>query len=64
MEADDESPPRPVEPLAGAQPTLPSGRLLLRVDEVAKALAISRSAVYALIRSGELTSLRSAGPLV
>jgi excisionase family DNA binding protein len=37
---------------------LPSTRLLLRIEEVAEALALSRSTVYALIRSGEIRSIR------
>lgn len=58
LEADGE-PPRPAaEPLPGALATLPAGRLLLRVEEVAEALAISRSAVYALIRSGRIPAVK------
>lgn len=37
---------------------MPATRLLLRVEEVAEALALSRSTVYALIRSGEIRSIR------
>ncbi len=37
---------------------IPSGRVLLSVEEAAERLSISRTRAYALIKSGELTSLR------
>lgn len=37
---------------------LPPTRLLMRVAEVAEALSISRSAVYELIRSGEIPAVK------
>ena len=46
------------EGTAPAQPELPPTSLLLRIEEVAEALAISRSTVYGLIRSGEIRSIR------
>lgn len=41
-----------------AQPEVPPTRLLLRIEEVAEALAVSRTTVYSLIRSGQLPSIR------
>jgi excisionase family DNA binding protein len=40
---------------------VPPTRLLLRVEEVAEALAISRSSVYELLRSGDLPCVRIGG---
>ena len=40
---------------------LTSGKFLLRVEEVADVLDISRTRVYDLIRSGELQSLKIGG---
>ncbi len=59
LEAENEPPHRdpPAAPSA-AQTSLPSTRLLLRVKEVAEALAVSRSAVYELIRSGEIPAMK------
>jgi excisionase family DNA binding protein len=47
-----------VAPDAAAASEARSTRLLLRVNEVAEALALSRSTVYELIRSGEIKSIR------
>jgi excisionase family DNA binding protein len=38
--------------------TKDTGRLLLRPEEVAKALAIGRTGVFELIRTGELRSVK------
>jgi excisionase family DNA binding protein len=38
--------------------TKDTGRLLLRPEEVAQALAIGRTAVFELIRTGELRSVK------
>lgn len=48
MRADDDG--QPAE-------TLLSGKLLLRPEEVATALGVGRSTVYALLRSGELPTI-------
>src|SRR6266545_6833602 len=59
FEASDEQRPGALEgPSDAAQVNVPPTRLLLRVEEVAEALAVSRSAVYALIRSGEIPSVK------
>lgn len=47
---EDPSPHRPID--------LPSTRLLLRVEEVAEALAVGRSAVYELIRTGQIPAVK------
>ena len=41
-----------------APASVPPTRLLLRVEEVAEALAVSRSAVYELIRTGQIPAVR------
>lgn len=38
--------------------TFEAGRLLLRPEEVAKALCVGRSTVFELMRSGELRSVK------
>jgi excisionase family DNA binding protein len=45
-------------PSDGTLAKLPPTRLLLRVEEVAEALALSRSAVYTLIRTGEIPAVK------
>jgi excisionase family DNA binding protein len=49
----------PEAPSGVVQTTVRPTRLLLRVEEVAEMLAVSRSAVYALLRSGEIPRSRS-----
>jgi excisionase family DNA binding protein len=48
----------PPEDSAGGQPNRPWSQMLLSPEEAAKALRISRSKLYELLRSGTIKSVR------
>jgi excisionase family DNA binding protein len=60
-ERSQDSTTREPEPAVATGPEVPSDVLLLTVEQAARLLQISRSGVYALVRSGALRSVQLGG---
>lgn len=52
------APPEPPPPAAGREDDSPAPRVLLSVEAAAEQLSISRTRLYALIKTGDITSVR------